>query len=949
MKNFKKLFASLAIVALLASTVPVAVLGAADYSDELEGAYDYAYGIGATTQSSIGTANMYGSLIRSHMAKMMSNYATEVLGLTPDTDKACVFSDVANQTEELQGYITTACQLGLMGVDLTAFNPNGTVTRAQFGTVLSRARYGDVNNGGTPYYADHLAALQDAGVMNNISNPNAPEVRGYVMLMMQRADTGTSPAICSLPENVLSCSLDLDTCPEECQTVVVPGFVTVASIGTTATQYVAMNALGKKIGTIKITAGENDTTVSSVVISHAGLGNASEIDGLQLFLPNGIAATNLRPITSTSTATLRFNPALVLKAGSSMTFDVMVDLDGGVNNRHEFAVKSLNVVNGTTSGLPIDLANILTTSYVVEDVTATLVGASSIAAGSKQELIATVGLAPNRNALVKGFTLTKTGGEDIDEAFSNVEAYYNGDIIGTVTISNDKLVVTDLNINRLNGEIATIELKADGIYIGIASVITLDLEERDANVTEKVTGEKMRLGNDPAPQSIDLEEVDFTIERVSTGTLTVAPGAGSVKLLNVKIKSDTDFNVSQYELTVTRDSGAPGDFADFTAERMTLYINGIDTELVFADFTAGVITFTSDSDNFVVEKWIPTTVQLIASIASTVMGTHTWDVNFNVVDVQNLENEDEIAGVNIDVDSHRVTIKEGTATAQAATIAAPTSANIYASANKIEIGRFSVKAEAEDVTVKEITLEQDGGDADLSTTIASNNVKLVDIANPNTTISATVTVTATDIVFTNMSAKILKNTTRNFKIVADTDAFLVGVHGETIILNLNLDVVTKASGWSATIVQFIGVLKTYTLGVQAPVVTITKKNASTFTVTIENIDSESDINLESITARIRPVATDLWAYTASYFLRDNGSSITDSTNLGSNISTTLWDVPGAAEILVITVPQLIAKDGSTYTYEIYVDSNYVNPVNLLGEITAVTYDGVTELYTLSAQ
>ncbi|MEI7919125.1 MAG: S-layer homology domain-containing protein [bacterium] len=218
MKNFKKLFASVAVIAMLASSVPTTVLGAASYSDELQGAYDYAYGMGVTTQSAIDTADMYGQLKRSHMAKMMVNYAKEVKGMTADTSLACSFTDVANQTEEMQGYIKEACQMGLMGQGITAFNPNGIVTRAQFGTVLSRVLYGDANNGGNPYYADHLAALKDAGIMTNISNPNAAEVRGYVMLMMQRADNGTTPEICSTPENVLSCSLGLDTCPAECKT-----------------------------------------------------------------------------------------------------------------------------------------------------------------------------------------------------------------------------------------------------------------------------------------------------------------------------------------------------------------------------------------------------------------------------------------------------------------------------------------------------------------------------------------------------------------------------------------------------------------------------------------------------------------------------------------------------------------------------------------------------------
>ena len=177
MKNFKKLFSIVAIVAMAATSIPTATLGAASYSDEMEGAYDYAYGIGITTQSSIDTANMFGSLIRSHMAKMMVNYAKEVLNRTPDTSLTCEFTDVANQSDELRGYIVEACQLGLMGQGITAFNPNGVVTRAQFGTVLSRALYGDMYNGSDPYYKNHLAALKDAAIMTRTDVPTMTEVR----------------------------------------------------------------------------------------------------------------------------------------------------------------------------------------------------------------------------------------------------------------------------------------------------------------------------------------------------------------------------------------------------------------------------------------------------------------------------------------------------------------------------------------------------------------------------------------------------------------------------------------------------------------------------------------------------------------------------------------------------------------------------------------------------
>jgi hypothetical protein len=66
------------------------------------------------------------------------------------------------------------------------FDPNQTVDRAQFGTILSRLLRGNENNGGTPYHQQHLAALKKSGIMTKIDTPNQKELRGRVMLMMQR-------------------------------------------------------------------------------------------------------------------------------------------------------------------------------------------------------------------------------------------------------------------------------------------------------------------------------------------------------------------------------------------------------------------------------------------------------------------------------------------------------------------------------------------------------------------------------------------------------------------------------------------------------------------------------------------------------------------------------------------------------------------------------------------
>ena len=59
------------------------------------------------------------------------------------------------------------------------FNPTDTVTRAQFGTVLSRLLYGNLYNTQkkNQWYVQHLEALNNAGIMKKIDDPNMKELR----------------------------------------------------------------------------------------------------------------------------------------------------------------------------------------------------------------------------------------------------------------------------------------------------------------------------------------------------------------------------------------------------------------------------------------------------------------------------------------------------------------------------------------------------------------------------------------------------------------------------------------------------------------------------------------------------------------------------------------------------------------------------------------------------
>ena len=157
-----------------------------EYTTELKQAYKWAYKNEITTMNSIDRANIKWNITREEMAKMISNYAVNILWKAPDTTKSCLFSD-SNINPGLVQFVTESCQLWLMWQWVTSFRPKDSVTRAEFWTVLSRALRWNKNEWWSTYYENHLKALKSEWIMTKIDTPMNKEVRGYVMLMLMRS------------------------------------------------------------------------------------------------------------------------------------------------------------------------------------------------------------------------------------------------------------------------------------------------------------------------------------------------------------------------------------------------------------------------------------------------------------------------------------------------------------------------------------------------------------------------------------------------------------------------------------------------------------------------------------------------------------------------------------------------------------------------------------------
>lgn len=122
-------------------------------------AYLFACDLHITTMRTIEQARVYEPVTRAAFAKMISNYAKNVLGKTPNTSKQCHFVDLDETNAELADFAIRSCQYDIMGINMldNKFLPNRTITRGEIATVLSRLHGWAFD--GVPYYSTHMAAM----------------------------------------------------------------------------------------------------------------------------------------------------------------------------------------------------------------------------------------------------------------------------------------------------------------------------------------------------------------------------------------------------------------------------------------------------------------------------------------------------------------------------------------------------------------------------------------------------------------------------------------------------------------------------------------------------------------------------------------------------------------------------------------------------------------------
>ena len=534
---------------MLASVLPVSVLGAASYSQELQEAYNYAYSKGITTMSPIDNANMYGELTRGQLAKMIANWAEKEMGTKVDTTAVCSFSDAHTAEGDLATYVKKACQMGLMGQGIDKFRPNDKVTRGEFGTTLSRALWGDKYNGATPFYKNHLEALRDAGIMKMIDTPNQMEIRGYVMLMLMRSVNVVTPSECKDPAVILACALGGDACPARCKgkgpdTTNTGTNNTAGDLNINVVDYSNQIRSVPMVGisifnAIKFDA-TNDVTVNSVTLERVGLSSRSDIKGVW-FEKDGIAVSSRGTVATDGKVMTNFNKGFKVK--SSETLDLVVELSGASAGA-EVAFKFIGVDSTAKNAV----YNAVTSTYRTAKYDVAALDFSNVGGtgnvvyklGNQSELtfgqfkVSNQAKGDDRNVFLKSVTFRNNGTADLNSLLKNVKVMRDNKVVSkSVSMDGRNITITledTINAGKavvytVMGEVASLERVGDTVQLELRK--DRDLVAYEASTKFRTTMNKPIQDNSWIMKNYKIDGGRVTLTNTAAFPKTVDAGSGS--------------------------------------------------------------------------------------------------------------------------------------------------------------------------------------------------------------------------------------------------------------------------------------------------------------------------------------------------------------------------------------------------------------------------------------
>ncbi len=585
--KFKRAFAIVSTVALLASNASVAI--AQTFSDVPTDAWFYDYVEQLVNDGVIDAKDKFApnqNVTRAEFTKMVITAIDGMAGY--EAPATPTFSDV-KPSDWFYDYVESAQQLDIVagytdakGNPTGKFGPNDVLNRAAAAKILVNAfsiptdldpasAFSDVKPGA--WYHDYVVTAFNQSVVDGYKNA-AGDMTGKFgpadnLTRAQSAKlivTGQSP----VERETVAPGEEEEETPTPTPTS--QGALEVSlNDNTPSSSTVPLSASNVKLLAFDLTAAEDDVTVSNIVMTRGGVGNASDWDNLYIYDGDERLTTGRTLNSDTNTAT--FPVSLTVEAGTTKSLWLVGEMTataGSANNQHYFYVASAAAVTSnaqsTAGDFPVTGNTFTTGSVTVNGVTATTgtAIAQPLIGGTDQEISSfklTAG-ADNKVA-IHAITLTQNGSLSASK-MTNLKLLRGSDVVAEAagfTGDNVTFVLTTPYVID-EGQNRTFYVRTDIEGGRTSDTVQIYLDENTdlvaidqqygygAIITNSTTTGFKPGAAAPLVTATTLKGGEVTIADNGPSAAQIAQNTTNVRLLDYSITTGRDLRVKDMDMNI---------------------------------------------------------------------------------------------------------------------------------------------------------------------------------------------------------------------------------------------------------------------------------------------------------------------------------------------------------------------------------------------------------------
>jgi len=327
-----------------------------------------------------------------------------------------------------------------------------------------------------------------------------------------------------------------------------------------------------KFASVNFSAASSDIALGTIEVEKMGLANPPS--GTRVwFERNGVRITGRATFTSNGVAIVSFAPAFVVKAGSTESLDLYVELmtPGQENVNHQFRSAAM-----TTSALSINgsfMTPVLrTANYEVSIATMASLpngGTANVVENGMELGAFTVAINPNgsqtKNAIFQSVTLRQNGNASLSN-LSNIVLERNGSVVSSNPVINNRDITFSIGDQILDNTTATYYIKAivnnveqatDNYQFELRN--SSDLNVIEANTSFRAT---VLPTTSLSLDTYSIQGGDITFARDTSLPLSAsyAPGTQEVVLMKGTLTSNTAMTAEDVELDMGMTNAAMATF-----------------------------------------------------------------------------------------------------------------------------------------------------------------------------------------------------------------------------------------------------------------------------------------------------------------------------------------------------------------------------------------------------